>query len=582
MTTYGKLELTPDRSKWHMTGIPPHVAIRLKQIFPRIAKAETELFTFPNNEDACSDLDWFCSRYRMQMSKRDARALRGGRLGFENAQAELGRIFSPDYSPPTFAGLKPGKEIRPYQAQAVQTVLRRKGLLLGDGVGLGKTISAIGMMLHPQTLPAAVVVQTALQSQWAEKIAEFSNLRVHIITVTKPYALPVADVYIFRYSQLLGWVDFFATDFFKAVVYDEIQELRTGDASGRGEAAMVLSSHCKYRLGLSATPIYNYGIEAFNIMRFLDSSVLGGKEEFVREWTRDGKIVDNGNALGSFLREQYVYLRRTKADVGQQMPPVNRIIETVESDEAAMKDIRDLARVLALRTIHGSFTERGEASRALDLMARQATGVGKAKFVAAYVRILLENDIPVLLAGWHREVYDIWNRELAEFRPVMCTGSESPTQKEASKKAFINGETNLMFISLRAAVGIDGLQKRCSTVVLGELDWSGKLMDQVIGRLDREGQMEQVTAIFCVSEDGSDPPMVDLIGLKNAQADSITNLDSEFVAPHSDTSRIRRLAQQFLSLREMRDALRKAGGDEVPKPTMETVPPDPVAQLEIL
>lgn len=123
----------------------------------------------------------------MQMSKRDARALRGGRLGFENARAELGRIFSPDYSPPTFAGLKPGKEIRPYQAQAVQTVLRRKGLLLGDGVGLGKTVSAIGMMLEPQTLPAAVVVQTALQSQWAEK--HQAAKRPRSLAVRRSYAL---------------------------------------------------------------------------------------------------------------------------------------------------------------------------------------------------------------------------------------------------------------------------------------------------------------------------------------------------------------------------------------------------------
>ena len=581
MSTYGKLELSADRSEWHMTGVPPHVAIRLKQIFPRINKSEIKLFKFQNNDDTCADLDWFCSRYGMEMSKRDARLLRGGRLEFRETQAELGRIFSPDYKPLPFLGLKPGKEIRPYQAQAVNTVLLRKALLLGDGVGLGKTVSAIGMLLHPQTLPAAVVVPTNLQLQWAEKIAEFSNLRVHIITVTKPYSLPEADIYIFRYSQLLGWIDFFATKFFKAVVYDEIQELRTGDASGKGEAALVLSSHCEYRLGLTATPIYNYGIEAFNLLTFLDASVLGSKEEFIREWTTDGKIVGDGKALGSALREQYVYLKRTKADVGQQMPPVNRIIETVESDERALKDIRELARALALRTMHGSFSERGEASFALDLMARQATGVGKAKFVAALVRVLLENDVPVLLAGWHREVYDIWNKELAEFKPVMCTGSESPKQKNQSMKSFIGGETNLMFISLRAAVGLDGIQTRCSTVVLGELDWSGKLMEQVIGRVYREGQMEQVTAIFCVSEDGSDPPMVDLIGLKNAQAESITNLEGDFEAPHSDVSRIRRLAEQFLTRREMQDALAKAGVDKTPKPPVAAEASEPVAQPEL-
>ena len=562
MTTYGTLELSKDRSQWRMSGIPPHVAIRLKQIFPRIPKEQTVEFSFPNDENTCFDLDWFCFRYNMVMSKRDERLLRGGRVAFQTARAELGRIMSPDYKPPEIIGLKPGKEIRPYQCQAVDTGIRRKSLLLGDAVGLGKTVSAIGMLLHPQTLPAAIVVQTNLQGQWKEKIEEFSNLRVHVVNAAKAYDLPPADVYIFRYSQLLGWVDFFATGFFRMVVYDEIQELRTGRASAKGRAALVLSQNCTYRLGLSATPVYNYGIEIFNIMLFIDSTVLGSEGDFIREWTADGKVVKDGEALGSYLREQHVYLQRSKADVGQQMPAVNRIIEPVEADEAAMKSIRELARALALRAIHGSFTERGEASRQLDLMARQATGVGKARFVAAYVRMLLESGVPVLLAGWHREVYHIWNRELADFKPVMYTGSESPTQKKASFDAFVSGESNLMFISLRSAVGVDGLQKRCSHVVFGELDWSGKLMDQVIGRLDREGQTEQVTAIFCVSDDGSDPPMVDLIGLKNAQADSITLLERHMLAPHSDASRIRRLAEQFLTRRELEDAKKKSGADD--------------------
>jgi hypothetical protein len=237
-----------------------------------------------------------------------------------------------------------------------------------------------------------------------------------------------------------------------------------------------------------------------------------------------------------------------------EMPPVNTIIETVESDSKESDKVFELARKLALRTITGSFMERGSAARELDLMVRQATGVGKAKPVAAYVRILLENNIPVLLCGWHRAVYDIWLAELAEFNPVMYTGSESTTQKAESKRKFQSGESNLMIISHLSGDGLDGMQHRCSTIVFGELSWSSGRHYQLIGRLDRDGQPDSVTAIYLVSEDGSDPPMMDIIGLKASQSSGIVDPGVAVKNSYSDASRLKLLAQQYLTKTEIATA----------------------------
>lgn len=549
--TYGKLALAPGAKHWVMSAIEPHVAIRLKQLFPRIAKSQTDNFEFPNDEAHCADLDWFTSRYPLDMPTGHPRKLKTGRLAYEGTQAELERVLTPDFQPQAYAGLQPGAVIRPYQAQAIEVLRRRKGLLLGDDLGLGKTYAAAGFFLLQESLPAAVVVQTHLQAQWAQKLGEFTTLRIHMIKGTRPYSLPDADVYIFRYSQILGWVDFFTTKFFKTVVYDEVQELRTGQESGKGSAAYRLSSHATYRLGLSATPIYNYGTEIWNIMQCIDDGVLGSFGDFTREWCVDRSVKDP-QALGTYLREQHVFLRRTKREVGQQVPPINRIIEIVETDEKALQDIAKLAHQLALKTVSGSFMERGQAARELDLLARQATGVGKAMGVAAYVRILLESGVPLMLMGWHREVYSIWLKQLADFNPVMYTGSESPSQKAEAQRKFMSGETNLFIMSLRSGAGVDGLQGRCSTVVFGELDWSPKVHEQVIGRLDREGQSEQVTAIYLNSEDGSDPPMVDLLGIKASQSTGIIDPSRVFEPMVADKSRIRALAMQFLDKREIR------------------------------
>jgi hypothetical protein len=554
--TYGKLHLTP-RNQWLMHRIEPHVAIKLKQLFPRIEKGRTDNFTFPNDQPTCADLAWFCSRYPMEMPAGELEMLEAGRAAFEDTMAEMDRILMPDYVPPAYAGLRDGQAIRLYQSQAIELWRRRRSLLLGDDLGLGKTYTAAGAMLLPEMRPAIAVVQTHLPRQWREKIESFTTLRVHEVKKGTPYSLPDStDVIVFKYGQLAGWVDAFRVIQPQSVTFDEVQELRTGRASNKGAAAIALRECCTYGMGMSATPIYNYGGELWNVMQAIDPDVLGTFEEFAREWCTalgNGKwSVKDPIALGTYLREQNVFLRRTKKDVGQQVPPVNPLVEHVESDGKALADISDLARKLALRTTSGSFVERGQAARELDALLRHATGVGKARHVAAYVRILLEAKVPVLLAGWHRDVYEIWMRELADFKPVMYTGSESPKQKQTAVDAFLGGHTDLFIISLRSGAGLDGLQARCSTVVFGELDWAAGVHVQVIGRLDREGQTEQVTAIYLNSEDGSDPPMVSVLGLKAAQSQGIVDPSVEVVPIAADFSRVRELAKQFLDRRELK------------------------------
>lgn len=545
--TYGTIELRDNR--WVLSQVEPHVAIKLKNLFPKIPKTSVGPYRFSNSAEMCADLDWFLSRYPLHISETDLQELRRQKTLFLDNQAEMERILCPEFIPGIYA-TKDGQEVRWYQAQAVEVFWRSRALLVGDVVGLGKTYLAIAACLRPQQLPALVVVQTHMANQWKEKIEQFSNLQVHIIKGTRPYNLPPADIYIMRYSCLAGWVNIFAQGFFKTVVFDEIQELRTGTSSGKGAAARVLCDHTEWRLGMSATPIYNYADEIHNILDLLKKGCLGTREEFIREWAdgSSGKkiVIKDTKALGTYLREQYLFIRRTKADVGQCLPPVSRIVEVVGYDEHQVKSAEELAMKLAVRASQGSFVERGQAARELDIMVRQYTGISKAKFVAEYVRILLENGEPVLLAGWHREVYSIWLNALAEFKPVMYTGSETPAQKERAKQAFISGETNLMIISLRSGVGLDGLQHRCSTVVIGELDWSQQVHDQIIGRVDREGQENPVMAIFLVSDSGSDPLIIDLLGLKASQAQGIVDPHLGVQQVCNDQTRIQMLIQKYL------------------------------------
>ena len=545
MRTYGKIYLDEDKTHWKINNAEPHVCIKLKAVFAKLSASATQPFTFDNTPEVCQDLLWFTDRYPLAISEADMALMKREKKKHVNNVNDIERILLPDYQPRELT-LNEGYEARHYQLTGVDVYMKVKRLLIGDDIGLGKTLIGILSCLHKETRPCAAVVQTHLPKQWKASIEMFTGLTVHLIKGTKPYDLPPADIYIFKYSCLAGWVNVFEKGIFKSAIFDEVQELRHY-GTGKYDGAMALSRNVEYCLGLSATPIYNYGDEIYNVLNVIKEKCLGNKYDFLREWTGGWKTVREPQALGTYLRENFLLLRRTRAEVGRELPPINKIVHTVGYNESEVRKSEEIAKQLAIRATSGSFVERGQAARELDIFVRQATGVSKAVEVAAYVRILLENNEPIVLAGWHREVYDIWMRELKEFNPVMFTGSETPAQKEEAKRKFVSGETNLFIISLRSGIGLDGLQNRSNIVVLGELDWSPKVHDQLIGRLDRDGQQEQVTAIYLVSDFGSDPLIIDMLGVKSSQSHNIINPLTAVAEQYTDESRLKLLAERFLN-----------------------------------
>jgi hypothetical protein len=101
-------------------------------------------------------------------------------------------------------------------------------------------------------------------------------------------------------------------------------------------------------------------------------------------------------------------------------------------------------------------------------------------------------------------------------------------------------------MSLRSGAGLDGLQARCSVLVIGELDWSPGIHQQIIWRLDREGQEQPVTAFFLVSEEGSDPPIMDVLGIKASEAHRIVDPHLGVQKAEDDMSNLRRLVDRYL------------------------------------
>jgi superfamily II DNA or RNA helicase len=445
---------------------------------------------------------------------------------------------------------------RPYQVQAADLLLATGRLLCTDDRGLGKSCTGLLALRAPDSLPALVVTLTHLPDQWLDELRlTWPGLRGHVIRSKKVYDPATVcdgvnpDVLIINYTKLADWGDFLAGKI-RTVILDEAQELRH-EVTFKHTAAGQIADAAAYRIGLTNTPIYNYGDEIHSVLDIIAPGALGSREEFVREWCQEGgghNRVRDPVALGAYLRDQGLMFGRSRKDVGRELDEPLIVEETVETDPAILDrvsgDAVEMAKFILSR---GESTERWRAAGELDKRLRQATGIAKAPYVAAYVKMLLHNEDKVVLWGWHRAVYQIWAELLAPFGPVFYTGTESPRQKQDSLQAFLHGTSRVLMMSLRSGVGIDGLQEYCHVGVFGELDWSPQVHRQCIGRLHRDGMVEQPAIYFMVAEDGADPAIAETLNIKRMQSDPMIDPTCASVQPVSDQgSRGRRLAETVL------------------------------------
>lgn len=559
MTTYGTLTyhaLRQQRATWSIKAAP-HVTIIVKRVLPRVKATAAGTLVITDTLDVARDLEWIHSRYPLDMNDRTATALHDRTARWVERQHAVDNILCGHPGTPLVT--EPGRPARDYQLQFVTLTREVRRLVLGDAWGLGKSASGLYVLAEPDALPALVVTLTHLPAQWLDELElAWPGLLGHILTTGTPYDLRercggrTPDVLITNYHKLAGWAPALAGQV-RTVIFDEVQELRTGTDSLKGTAAANIARDANYAIGLSPGMIYNYGDEAWNIYNIIDPGFLGTREEFGREWCDGGNArgkVKDPAAFGTYLRGSGKFLRRTRADVGREIPDPIQVRQPVDTDPARFAELAGDALQIAQLVLDTTADRqrRWTAGGELDWRLRQATGIAKAPYVAAFVRLLLESEDRVLLFGWHRSCYDIWLDQLAEFNPVLYTGSESPKQKRTSQQAFCGGDARVMMMSLRSGAGLDGLQRHCSVAVFGELDWSPEVHNNCIGRLARDDALAAVAAYFMVSDEGADPVMEDVLGLKRSQAEPIRDPNRPLLAPASTSGadHVRLLAQSVI------------------------------------
>lgn len=561
----------------------PHVALQFRRMFVGAHRRKACVFEIAATPERAYDVHWFSTRYPLTVAPESAARFAELVAQHERKLAAVAEIDEDGYVPREFDLAIPPRE---YQRVAADLLIRAGSLLIADEVGTGKTCTAICALAAPGSLPALVVTMTHLTRQWEREIARFApRLRVHRIRKGEPYAFTdvrvevdpdtkrrrvvrnkgVPDVLLINYQKLHGWADTLA-GIVRAVIFDEAQEVRHS-GTNKYTAARAIAEAADMRCGLTATPVYNYGVEIYNVMDVVAPGQLGTPKEFLDSWcggwgdgeerqVRDGKaMVSDPAALGTYLRETGLMIRRTRKDVGRELPDLTLVRHVVECDpesiEKATADVAELARRVLDRI--GSPIDQMRAAGEIDYKLRQATGIAKAGAVAEFVRLLVESGEKVVLFGWHHEVYSLWQSSFdrgVKIPYATYTGKQTDKQKDEARARFVEGDAQVLIISLRAGAGLDGLQRVCRTCVIGELDWSPAVIHQDMGRLHRDGQQHPVMAYALVAEEGSDPVIEDVLGIKHAQSAWMLNPEDgkgDAIQAGAAADHVRRLAESVLA-----------------------------------
>jgi len=445
------------------------------------------------------------------------------------------------------------KKPYPFQAAGIEFAIEHKRVLIGDQMGLGKTIQAIGVTTHMQLYPAIVVCPAIVKLNWQREILawvlENERKKIHVINGRSTYTLPDADWYVINYDVLSSWVKSLRLVHPRIIVLDEIHYAKNS-SSARGRASRELAKDILYVLGLSGTPILNRPVELVNPLRILGRiDELGGRTYYERRYCEAGK--DNfgrwntsGAAhlkeLNDRLRSTGILIRRLKkdvlADLPRKMPPAIIPIELTNSKEYHAAE-RDLARWLGQRAVEDNDFKRSiaglrpleqvkaislrrsrvewqarqtEQQKRLMALKRLATE-GKFAGIKEHVNNFLMSGEKLVLFGWFVDT----QRDLVVEWPhaAHALGVDSNVQRQRAIDNFQDGDIQLLVCSL-SAVGIGVNLTAAHHVGFVELGWTPAEHDQAEDRLHRIGQKFPVNVYYYVGVGTIEEDIVDIIDRK--------------------------------------------------------------------
>jgi superfamily II DNA or RNA helicase len=432
------------------------------------------------------------------------------------------------------AELTPALEavLRPYQRQGVDWLifLRRAGLgaLLADDMGLGKTLETL-CALEGRTL---VVAPTSVLHGWIREIKRFRpSLSVALYHGPGRSLDAIADVTITSYAILRQDVETLTAKEWDCVVLDEAQAIKNPE-SQIARAAHRLDA--KARIALTGTPVENRLEELWSQLHFLNPGILGGRSDFRDRYARP--IADGDEEVAARLRQRIrpFILRRLKADVAPELPPLSEIVLDCELSKEE-RTVYDSVRAAAVREVVEQLRAGGNVMAALEALLRLRQAACHSSLVPGQQENMSSSKLETLYArleeavadGHKALVFSQWTSFLDRVEPGLRERGIEWERLDGSTRdrgdvvdRFQSNEgPPIMLLSLRA--GGTGLNLTAADhVFLLDPWWNPAVEAQAADRAHRIGQNRPVVVHRLIARDTVEEGILKLHERKRALADA--------------------------------------------------------------
>ncbi len=391
----------------------------------------------------------------------------------------------------------------PFQEPGIAFLASRYHAANGDEPGLGKTIQAIHAAERISAKNILVTCPASVRTSWLAHVEEhFGHTRGWDIvsynyTSDEKHRAAMRD----KYDVWIG---------------DEIHFCKT-PGSKRTQAifgAGGVARRALFKWCLSGTLVPNgRPVELYPMLASLAPAFAGmSYDAYVRKYCGaffDGRGLNVKGAsrvdeLGGLLRD--FMIRRTKREVfpGRREPLVSRVaVDLTAADLAAVRAEEDAigARPARISQRYEDFSQLGDTAKLLRLL-----GVAMVPRVSQFVDDLLASVDKVVLFAHHLEVIarfaDHFTNQGKEY--VIYRGGMSDSEKADAVARFQMPGCRVFIAQKNAAgTGINGLQNVCSTAVIAEAPWVPGETEQLIDRLDRIGQQDDIVNAYMMYARGT-------------------------------------------------------------------------------
>jgi len=435
-----------------------------------------------------------------------------------------------------------GPDLFPYQLEGATFLSQRDRACLFDVPGLGKTAQAIRAADAISAKRIIVVAPAAVREVWHGEFRKFAQIPRRVLKAKSVHDLGMwlkgrADVMLLSYELATKWADKIE-DLYDVLICDEVHYCKNSQSQ---RTRAILGTHCDGMSGLAVyaahawlltgTPLANDPIDVWPLLRFTRGTSLNLSPFTARYFkSRMGTFSSSQTPRDEMIPElnqaiRAVSLRRTKEQVGLQLPPIHLTTTTVDGDTS---EIRALLREWPglEQTIVDAIEQGGLSFLDAQHIATLRRLVGEAK-APAYAKLVAEEmrsgrDKLVIFTAHTRAAEIITHALTAEgLRVSLVDGKTKETDRMAHVKSFQEDPEHRIFVGNIRAAGTGLTLTAAADLDMFESSWAPADNAQAIMRVHRIGQGRKVNARFISLANSIDEVVAETVARKTAAIASI-------------------------------------------------------------